>query len=592
MFLFPSIAIGLLLAVALGGRPSRLLDVEIRLAWAAPAALAAQVVIFSGQIELPRYASAALHLASYGLLAAFTLANRRLFLLLPVLAGMLLNAVAIAANGGLMPVSAAAARAAGLRIDEPSNVSLDAKHVRFLGDVFALPAHLPLTNVFSIGDLLIGVGMVGFIVGVSLEPTRVRIVGVGRLAAPFASRSFTRLACGRFVTQAGDWLTVTAVVGWMFATTHSTTDVAAVLLIRLAPPIVGGAVAAFVVDRLPKRPLLVGVELVRGAAIVLALVCAAGGHTVAMLGALAVSGVVAALSSAAAPALVPRLLPEELFGAGNAVLGVADNAAAAVGALGGGLAVGLLGIGAALAVDVLTFAIAAAFFLGLLVPAGEIERTARATDRFFGLRYVFTRPRVLAVILAFGAATLATGLVNATLPRLLTGTTGIGTGAYGYALAAITVGLALGSAGAGTLRLGPGARRWIGGGLVVMACFLAILALERHAPTMFLVLAAIGIIDGTTDVVFETVVQREVEEHVLGSVFGFAGVLVRTTMVVSIAAAPLVNRVLAPEQAVLVAAAFLALVGVFALAALARSGEAGVAEAAAAGLPGSTATAT
>ncbi|HUJ92813.1 MAG TPA: MFS transporter [Gaiellaceae bacterium] len=592
MFLFPSIAIGLLLALALGGRPSRLLEVEIRLAWAAPAALTIQLVIFSGRITVPAPASAALHLASYALLVVFTLANRRLLLLLPVLLGMLLNGVAIAANGGVMPVSRSAARAAGLTIEGASNVSLGARHARFLGDMFALPAHVPLANVFSVGDLLIGVGMVVFIVAVSLRQSRAPVVGVARLAAPFRSPSFTRLACGRFVTQAGDWLTLTAVVGWMFQRTHSTTDVAVVLLIRLAPPIVGGAVAALVVDRLPKRPLLVGVELARGVAILSAFAAVATGRTIEMLVALGISGVLGAISSPTVPALVPRLLPDELYGPGNAVMGVVDNAAAALGALSGGVTVALVGIRTALAVDVLTFALAAALFLGVIVPPGAIERAARATGRLAGLRYVFTRPRVLVVVLAFGAATLATGLVNATLPRLLAEQTRVGDGAYGYGLAAITVGLALGSAAAGALQLGPGARRWIGAGLVVMASLLAALALDGDAPTMFLVLAGVGIVDGTTDVVFETVVQREVEGHVLGSVFGFAVVFVRTTMVVSVAAAPLVNRLLAPGHAVLAAAALLAAVGLIALAALARSREEDVPERGAVGLPNQAASAT
>jgi len=571
MFLFPSIAVGLALALALGGRPSRLLDVDIRLPWAAPTALAVQLVIFSGHVTLPAAAMATLHLATYSLLVAFAIANRRLVALLPALLGMILNAIAIALNGGVMPVSKAAAQAAGLTIGDGSNVALGARHARFLGDVFALPVHLPLTNVFSVGDLLIGFGMVGFIVAVSVRRDSEPLVGIGRLAAPFHHAYFTRFVCARFVTQAGDWLTLAAVVGWMFQTTHSTTDVAAVLLVRLTPPILGGATAALVVDRLPKRPLLVGVELGRCGAIVAAFLAIESGSKAAMFAALAISGILAALSTAAVPALVPRLLPVEIYSAGNAALGIADNTAAAIGAVGGGVALTLLGIGAALAIDVATFAFAAILLLGVHVPAGAVERAARATSRLFGFRYVHARRHLFVLVLSFGAATLATGLVNATLPRLLADQTSLGAGAYGYGLATITIGLALGGAAVGTLRLGGEARRWIGCGLILMAGLLAVLALDRNVPTIFLMLAAIGFVDGTTDVVFETIVQCEADPHVLGSVFGFAAVFVRTTMVVSIAVAPLVNRFLPPGHVVLAGAGFLAVVGLLGLAALARA---------------------
>ncbi|HZP27492.1 MAG TPA: hypothetical protein VFC99_00955 [Acidimicrobiia bacterium] len=134
-----------------------------------------------------------------------------------------------------------------------------------------------------------------------------------------------------------------------------------------------------------------------------------------------------------------------------------------------------------------------------------------------------------------------------------------------------SLGLAVGELLVGTLRLGRGASRWIGGGLMLMAALLALLALEHDAPTVFLVLAAIGIVDGTTDIVFETVVQREAEPHVLGSLFGFAAAFVRTAMIFSFALAPVMNRLASPNLVVLGTGGFLLLVGLAATVAIARS---------------------
>ncbi|HVP74939.1 MAG TPA: MFS transporter [Gaiellaceae bacterium] len=570
MFLLPSIVIGATLAFALGGNLRRVLDFPLRLAWIAPLALVLQVVIFSGRLTLSHGETVSLHLLSYALLVGFALANARARALLPVAAGLLLNTVAIAANGGVMPLSHRAASAAGIAVGGNANVSLGATHLRALGDVFALPVRVPLANVFSIGDLLIGFGMIGFITAVSLGPRAERSFSPRRLAVPLGVRSFRSLACARFVSQAGDWLTMTAVVGWMFATTHSTTRVAAVLLVRMVPPVLGGGTAAIIVDRLPKRPLLIAVEVARGIVMVLALAAAATGRTVEMLIVLAASGLLAQLSTAAVPALVPRLLDEDLYEAGNALLGVAENAAAALGAAGGGALVALLGIRPALTVDIASFVVAALVYIGVRVPPGAVEQAARAASRLYGLRYLVTRRRLRVLVAAFGAATLATGLVNATLPRLLEMRTHVGAAGYGYGLAAITLGLAIGETTVGTLRLGSGASRWVGCGLMAMSAFLALLALDRDMATIFLVLAGIGIIDGTTDIVFETIVQREAEEHVLGSVFGFAGAFVRTTMIFSVAVAPTVNHLLPPDGVVLGAAAFLLLVGFVSLVSVMR----------------------
>src|SRR3972149_4525075 len=118
MFLLPSLLLGLVFAVLLGGRLSRLLEVRFRLSWTVVLALVAQVVIFSSLGDaVPEALRRPLHLATYGLLVVFGLANLRLRPLIPGLAGMLLNTIAITANGGEMPVSAAAAAAAGLPLD-------------------------------------------------------------------------------------------------------------------------------------------------------------------------------------------------------------------------------------------------------------------------------------------------------------------------------------------------------------------------------------------------------------------------------------------------------------------------------------------
>ena len=68
-------------------------------------------------------------------------------LLLALCCGGALNALTIAANGGQMPASEAAVRAAGLPVDVDRFVNsgvLEDPRLAWLGDVFASPAWLPL----------------------------------------------------------------------------------------------------------------------------------------------------------------------------------------------------------------------------------------------------------------------------------------------------------------------------------------------------------------------------------------------------------------------------------------------------------------
>jgi hypothetical protein len=121
--------------------------------------LALQVVVV--EVELPDVLAAVLHVGTYAAAVAFLVLNRRVPGVLVVGAGALANGVTIALNDGVLPATAAAVRAAGL---DPTAAFVNSGVVAhpvlpWLGDVFAWPAPLPLANTFSIGDVLIAVGV-------------------------------------------------------------------------------------------------------------------------------------------------------------------------------------------------------------------------------------------------------------------------------------------------------------------------------------------------------------------------------------------------------------------------------------------------
>jgi Major Facilitator Superfamily/Transketolase, C-terminal domain/Family of unknown function (DUF5317) len=478
-----------------------------------------------------------------------------------------LNAAAIAANGGRMPISEAAAEAAGLETFERSNVDPGGERLWFLGDIFALPYQLPWANIFSVGDLLIGFGMIAFIVAASLGPGSGSL-SASRIVEPLRNSAYRRLAAGKLISHLGDWLTIAALVGWIYQETRSTAHVALIMLVRLAPPILGGSIAAVVVDRLSKTRLLLWVEVARGGAIAIALGGIVVDERLLVLAALALSGVLAALSNAATPALVPSLLPDEQLPAANAGLGMAKDAAMALGAVGAGLALSLVGVGVALAADIGTFLIAVLLFRQL--PASGPVAEDGDQPRVSAVRYLLGARLLLVLVFSFAVATFATGLTNASLPRLLEDGLGFGAGGYGFAMAALGIGLALGGITVGFARVGPTAGRWIGLGLMVMAGLFVLLGLAEHAPTALLLIGLIGFVDGTTDVLFETSVQREADARHYGAVFGLASAVMTTTMMGAVGFAPLANRVLDSREVVIAASAFLVIAGVMAIFGMAR----------------------
>ena len=145
-----------------GGRLAAVKDVELRAPWLPVAALAVQVLIITVIPGVLDGIHAPVHLATYALLAVFLWCNRRLPWLWLVAVGSAANFGAIVANGGVMPASAGALAAAGMPAtlagEYANSAVVQGAHLAWLGDVFAIPQSWPLTNVFSIGDVLIAAG--------------------------------------------------------------------------------------------------------------------------------------------------------------------------------------------------------------------------------------------------------------------------------------------------------------------------------------------------------------------------------------------------------------------------------------------------
>jgi hypothetical protein len=148
---------------------------RVRVRWwgLAPLGLALQVAPVPGGWTNRESIGTGLLVASYVVLLAFVVANRRARGALLIGAGLALNLAVVAPNGG-MPVSGDAVRiAAGddmqavhLPQDETKHHAMSGRDVlRPLGDVIPVPP--PFRLVLSIGDVLLYAGMGWFVLSVT-----------------------------------------------------------------------------------------------------------------------------------------------------------------------------------------------------------------------------------------------------------------------------------------------------------------------------------------------------------------------------------------------------------------------------------------
>jgi lipoprotein signal peptidase len=169
MFMLYAILIGLVVGLALGGRLSNLGDLEFRWWQLALGGLIVQLVLFSPVAEGIGSAGPVVYVASTALVAVAVLRNVRQNAGFAVVAsGALCNLVAIVANGGFMPVTPEALVASGRTVvaGYSNSIASSRPALEALVDRFVLPPGLPWHNVFSVGDVLIAVGIVVIIVTV------------------------------------------------------------------------------------------------------------------------------------------------------------------------------------------------------------------------------------------------------------------------------------------------------------------------------------------------------------------------------------------------------------------------------------------
>ena len=186
-------ALALLLALLRRHALTALRRARFRGAYLLPAALGLQVLVVNVFPWLPHVVGSVVHLVSYGMLAVFLGKNIRLPGMRLTGLGAAANAVTISVNGGVLPASAAALRAAGWDPRDTgfaNSASLASPHLAVLGDNYVTPSWVPFANVYSLGDVLIIAGVVLLVEGLTRRRPRHRRhsrAGFGRHLLPLAS---------------------------------------------------------------------------------------------------------------------------------------------------------------------------------------------------------------------------------------------------------------------------------------------------------------------------------------------------------------------------------------------------------------------
>jgi MFS family permease len=323
------------------------------------------------------------------------------------------------------------------------------------------------------------------------------------------------------VSFLGDSLGLVALMLHVAETTGQAVAVALLLLAGDFAPALLGPLAGTVADRLDRRRVLLGCELLQGALLLAtALWLPPLPGLLALVGLRAVAGQVFQPASRAA---VPALVPERDLERANAAVGVATNGGETLGPLVAALLLPVLEVRGVLLVDAATFLVSAALlaFLPAMGTTPGLGRQASfLADARAGLGYAWAEPTVRAVIGGYVAIVACNGIDDVALVFLATDTLGGGERAVGLLLAAVGVGLLAGYALLARARGRLPMTVLLLAGFAVSSAGNLLTGLAWAVAAAFAVQAVRGLGIAALDVAATTLLQRIVPARLLGRVFG------------------------------------------------------------------------
>jgi MFS family permease len=346
-----------------------------------------------------------------------------------------------------------------------------------------------------------------------------------RALRPFAHREYRLLATSMAASLFASGLWLVAIVYQVIALDGGPSELSLVAAAASAGLLVSVLIGGVAADRLPKRAVMIGVEVVRIASAGLAGVLAVSGAL--QLWHLAVIAFVIGAAEAffypAYSAILPTLLPPDELLAANGVEGtLRPIAQQALGpALAGVLIGGFVpGVSLLLAAGIYALALVAliAMRAAPVVPDEEV-RSSVLGDLAEGFRYLF-RTGWLFATLAFASlyVLVLIGPIEVLLPFAVRDQTGGGASSFALVLAAFGVGGAIGSLVVSSLRL---PRRYLTAMILLWgagAAPLVLLGVTRQLWVMAVATFVVGFTGAAAMVIWGTLLQRRVPRHLLGRV--------------------------------------------------------------------------
>jgi len=397
----------------------------------------------------------------------------------------------------------------------------------------------------------------------------------GRLSyrALLSVRGYPELLTAQGVSRVGDSIHYIALVALIFSLTGSGLAVSGAVVFEALPVLAFGALAGAVVDRLPRRRVMITADLARSALAVLMSQATAIPAIYALAFGLALGGV---FYGPAYQSLVPAVVPARILGRANALTWSTVQSTHVLGAALGGSAIALVGASGAFLLNAATFVLSALLLLRVPEPASPtstVRRTRLRDEAREGVEFIRADRFIRQLLAVQLLAVLSVGGTGALLIVLTTRQLGVDEGDFGLLVAALGVGAVI-----GPMLFGRMIDR-IDSPVVVFIPYLVrgVIDAALAFVTGFWIPAALlllyGINTSTGGVAYTTLLQRRIPAEYRGRVFSAFNVVWQGGRLASLALAGVLVDALSVQVLYIGAGVLLVLAGLLGLRAMRTAAE-------------------
>jgi MFS family permease len=336
--------------------------------------------------------------------------------------------------------------------------------------------------------------------------------------ATFAVPGFGRLVVAGLIGRAASAMLNVVLVLFVLERFHSPGLAGVAVFASIGPSLFLSPIAGALLDRYGRVRLIMLDYLVAAAALgTMAVLSSVGQLSPPLLVILAmVSGITGMLSAAGMRTVVPLMLPDDLWGRGNAIDSSGYTITIIVGPALGGLLVGLLGPEAAIGVTVGLYATGAASLLGFPEPGERGIEGSLLASSLAGMRYVLRHAILRGMAISLTVLNIGAGILVVAMPVLVLRQMHGDSTTVGVLWALQGVGGAVSGFIAGRFETRRRERQIILAGILATAAATAVIAAAPNVYILGLACLLLGLVTGPLDVTLFSLRQRVTGQQWLG----------------------------------------------------------------------------